>query len=149
MVVYWKMNDQLDQRDLDRILAHVPLAVDGRYQTKLEAKAGVLFLRMSGTLLQPIPDEFVARIQDLFRRNPAQRAVVDLSRCQFISSAAIGALVEFFNASSARGGQVLLLQPPDKIMKLIDLLGLTRMFLVVEDDTMAITYFDAQGRLGE
>ena len=141
------MPHQLDQHELDRMLGQVPKATDGRYQTKLDAKAGVLFLRMSGTLLQPIPDEFVARIQELFRRNPAQRAVVDLSQCQFISSAAIGALIEFFKASSARGGQVLLLQPPDKIMKLIELLGLTRLFLVVEDDAMAITYFETQGRL--
>lgn len=89
----------------------------------------------------------MARIQELFHRHPAQRAVIDLSRCQFISSPAIGALVEFFKASSAHGGQVLLLQPPEKIMKLIELLGLTRLFLVVADDAMAIAYFEAQGRL--
>ena len=63
--------------------------------------------------------------------------------------AAIGALIEFLKASSVRGGQVLLLQPPDKIMKLIELLGLTRLFLVIEDDAMAITYFETQGRLRE
>ena len=70
-MVYWARTDRLNQHDLDQILAQVPKAADGRYRTSLEAKAGVLFLRMSGTLLQPIPDEFVARIQDLFRRNPA------------------------------------------------------------------------------
>ena len=129
------------------MLASLPAMRDDRYQVLLESLNGCLFLRFTGTLLQPIPDEFIARLQDLFRRNPAQRAVVDLSKCQFISSSAIGVLMEYFKASTANGGQVLLIQPTEKIMKLIEILRLTRFFLVVEDDQMALRYFAEQGRL--
>ena len=130
------------------MFAHLtPLPLDQKYAVRLESLDNALFLRLTGTLLQPIPDEFVARLQDLFRRHPAQRAVVDLSKCAFISSSAIGVLMEYFRASTASGGQVLLIKPTDKILKLIDILGLTRFFLIVEDDAMALRYFSEQAKL--
>ena len=142
------MADSVNQAELDALIGHLgPSPNDHRYVVRLESCEGALFLRLTGTLLQPIPDEFVARLQDLFRRHPAQRAVVDLSKCTFISSSAIGVLMEYFRASTARGGQVLLIKPAEKILKLIEILGLTRFFLVVEDDAMALRYFSEQAKL--
>ena len=113
------MADSVNQAELDALIGHLgPSPNDHRYVVRLESCEGALFLRLTGTLLQPIPDEFVARLQDLFRRHPAQRAVVDLSKCTFISSSAIGVLMEYFRASTARGGQVLLiLEPPAHVVE--------------------------------
>ncbi len=142
------MADSVNQNELDALIGHLgPSPTDHRYAVRLESRDGALFLRMIGTLLQPVPDEFIARLQELFRRYPAQRAVVDLSKCAFISSSAIGVLMEYFQASTSRGGQVLLIKPTDKILKLIDILGLTRFFLIVEDDVMALHYFSEQAKL--
>ena len=64
-----------------------------------------------------------------------------------MSSSAIGTVVDFFHASTAAGGQVLLIKPPEKILKLIDILGLGSFFLIVDDDAMAISYFVAHSKL--
>ena len=141
------MSKELSQSEVDAMLGGLELPTDLRYTTHLEVTSGVLFLRLTGTLLQPIPDEFSQRIHTLFRDYPAQRAAVDLSKCVFMSSSAIGTVVDFFQASTAAGGQVLLIKPPEKILKLIDILGLGNFFLIVDDDAMAISYFLAQSKL--
>lgn len=141
------MPKELSQTEVDAMLSGVTLPPDLRYTTKVEVSHGVLFLRLTGTLLQPIPDEFSQRVHDLFRDFPGQRAVVDLSKCVFMSSSTIGTVVDFFKASASHGGQVLLIKPTEKILKLIDILGLASLFLIVEDDAMAIAYFVAQARL--
>jgi anti-sigma B factor antagonist len=141
------MTKELSQSEVDAMLGRCVLPQDLRYTTRVEVVSGVLFLRLTGTLLQPIPDEFSQRIHDIFRDYPGQRAVVDLSRCTFMSSSAIGTVVDFFHASNTTGGQVLLLKPPEKILKLIEILGLSSLFLIVEDDTMAFNYFIAQAKL--
>ncbi len=142
------MSKELSQSEVDAMLGSIALPPDLRYTTKVEVSGGVLFLRLTGTLLQPIPDEFSQRIHDIFHDYPGQRAVVDLSKCVFMSSSTIGTVVDFFKASANHGGQVLLIKPTDKILKLIDILGLASLFLIVEDDAMAIDYFVAQARLG-
>jgi anti-anti-sigma factor len=142
------MADSLSQDDLNRLVAELPRPVtDPRYSVRVDLVEGVMFLRIIGTILQPIPDEFIARLQDLFRRNQSPKSVVDLSRCAFISSSAIGVLVEYFKITSAAGGQVLLIRPTDKVLKLIEILGLMRFFLVVDDEEMAINYYQTQGKL--
>jgi anti-sigma B factor antagonist len=141
------MTKELSQSEVDAMLGRCVLPQDLRYTTRIEVVTGVLFLRLTGTLLQPIPDEFSQRIHDIFRDYPGQRAVVDLSKCTFMSSSAIGTVVDFFHASNTTGGQVLLIKPPEKILKLIEILGLSSLFLTVEDDVMAINYFIAQAKL--
>ncbi len=141
--------DSISQDDLNRLMSTMPPPVQTgeRYAVSMDITDGVLFLRLRGTILLPIPDEFIAKLQDLFRTTvKLPCTAIDLSDCSFLSSSAIGVLVEFFKASTAAGCQVLLIRPTQKILRLIELLGLTRYFLVVDDDQMAKEFFREQGK---
>lgn len=116
---------------------------DERYEMFLEQRSGLLFLMVVGKVLQPVPDEFGARLREIFSRLSEPKVVVDLSRCGYLASSAIGFLVDFFNVSTADGVRVVMLKPNDRVRAIIDLLGLTHFFTLVDNEQAAITKLNA------
>ena len=114
---------------------------DERYQMTLSLEFGMLVVVIEGTVIQPIAEEFAERIDGLFAHEPARQAVIDLTRCEYLSSSAFGVLMEFFRASNRRGGQILLINPTPRLRKLVEILGMDQFFLAVDDLNMAKNYF--------
>lgn len=116
---------------------------DERYQMFLEHRNGYLFLVVVGKVLQPVPDEFSDRIKQVFEKVPNAKVVVDLTRCDYLASAALGFLVDFFNVSTATGARVVMLKPNDRVRAIVGLLGLNQFFLLVETEQEAFDKLNA------
>lgn len=134
--------DELDQAELTRLLAESGIQIasfaDARYSMRLERKAGALWLIIDGMVMQPVPDDFIARLTALCQETERPRAIVDLRRCTYLCSSALGVLSVMFQASAAVGGRVLLLGANEKVLKMIRLVGLDGLFDIVADETAAL-----------
>lgn len=110
---------------------------DERYQMFLEHRNGFLFLVVVGRVLQPVPDEFSDRIKQVFKKVPNAKVVVDLTKCDYLASAALGFLVDFFNVSTSTGARVVMLKPNDRVRAIVGLLGLNQFFSLVNSEQEA------------
>jgi anti-anti-sigma factor len=138
-------NDELDAL-IRSANASAPPEQDGAYRVRLERRNEVLYLVIEGRVLQAVPHEFEARVEQIIDLQEAPRAVLDLTRCDYVSSSVMGFLLKVFKAAESRHGQMLMLQPNDRILKMLELVGLDQFFLTVDDDTMATAYFAEMDR---
>lgn len=138
----------LSQNDLDQLLrsAHVEVGQgDGRFSLSLELRRDCLFLAIRGKVIQPvIPDSFADTFARLVEGGAGKGVIIDLRGCDYLSSGAVGFIVQFFHAVTERGSQVIMLQPITKIRKLIEILGLNHYFLIVDDEDTAVEFYRAQ-----
>jgi anti-anti-sigma factor len=142
------VSDDLDQVDIDNLLtqlassgSRLAAAADGRYRMSLNRRAGVVWLLIEGMVMQPVPDEFTARLRQLCDTNQVGHAVVDLRRCTYLCSSALGVLAMLLQSDRNRPGKVLLLGVSDKIARMMALVGLGELFLNVPDEAAAARYW--------
>lgn len=140
--------NQLSQTDLDHLLKAATVnagAGDARYALRIDLRRGCLFLSITGKLIQPVlPDDFTDAFSRLVATESGKGVIIDLRACDYLSSGAIGYIVQFFHTATERGGQVIILNPIQKIRRLIDILGLGHYFLVVDDEDTAVAFYRAQ-----
>lgn len=96
------------------------------------AGAAVRELRVTGSLDAHAVDAFEQAITAL-RDQPRCKCILDLGELGYISSAGIGALALFLQQLRRQGGDLVLLRPTPKVLKVLDLLGFTRIFTIVQD----------------
>jgi anti-anti-sigma factor len=144
------MADDLDQGELDALLSgaiYEHTGGDSRYSMRLEDRGGAFYLVIEGMVLQPTPDEFIERIDRILGSVERRGVVIDLRSCTYLSSTVLSHLVRFFDTSLKHQSQVVLLEPKPKIRSIVELLGLTELFLMVENEEMATRFFQKQGLL--
>lgn len=149
--------DDLDQVDIDRLLeelsssgSRLAAVADARYRMSLSRRAGITWLTIEGMVMQPVPDEFTLRLRQICDSNQVGHAVVDLRRCTYLCSSALGVLALLLQTDRASPGKVLLLGASDKISRMIALVGLGDLFNRVADEQGAVRYWLSmeQGRRG-
>jgi anti-anti-sigma factor len=144
------MVEGLSQAELDRLLRQARVERhEGQtaFTLELEYRRHCLFLVIKGRILMPIiPDDFIDRFNELVERGHGHGVAIDLRGCDYLSSGAISFIVNVFHEALNRGQQVVMLRPPDKVRKLIDILGLNQFFLIVEDEDTAVAYIAEQHR---
>jgi len=69
--------------------------------------------------------------------------LLDCKNLDYIGSAGLGALIGFAKQAREKGGDVKLLNVPDRIYKIIELLGFTKVLQVHNDETAALASFTA------
>ena len=69
------------------------------------------------------------------------RIVLDLEKVRFIDSAGLGDLVAWKKRALQLGGDVRLLRPRDKVRDLFELMALTRVFRIFDDEAEAVASF--------
>ena len=69
--------------------------------------------------------------------------VLDCRELDYIGSAGLGALIGFAKLAREKGGDVKLLNVPDRIYKIIELLGFTKVLQVHKDEPAALASFGA------
>jgi anti-sigma B factor antagonist len=67
--------------------------------------------------------------------------VIDLKGLNYISSAGIGALMALTQQLRRESGDIVLLQPNEKVFKILDLLGFTKIFNVAHSENEIENYF--------
>ena len=71
-----------------------------------------------------------------------ERAIVNLEGLSYISSAGISALMGLTHRLRQRHGELILLKPSDKVLRVFRTLGFTNIFRIVEDEAEAIAALD-------
>ncbi|MEK7414755.1 MAG: STAS domain-containing protein [Planctomycetota bacterium] len=145
--------DNIDQAEIDRLMTEmassgvkIAAVTDSRYKMNLRRRAGAVWLVITGLVMQPIPHEFTDRLKALCDEEKADRAIVDLRECVYLSSSALGVLSLLLHRG---GSKVLLLGPSDKIMKMISLVGLGELVHKVDNEAEAIRWWVAEQRRRE
>src|SRR5262245_7040142 len=87
------------------------------------------------------------RLEDLGRtlsqllERGSSRIVLDLEKVRFIDSAGLGELVAWKKRTLQNGGDVRLLRPREKVREMFELVNLTRLFEIFEDEAEAVASF--------
>ncbi|HSL88046.1 MAG TPA: STAS domain-containing protein [Ignavibacteriaceae bacterium] len=71
------------------------------------------------------------------------KIVIDLTRCQFIDSTFLGALVMILKRVTERGGELKLVIPNTEAFKIMDTMGLYRVFNIYNTESEAVNSFSA------
>ncbi len=101
---------------------------------------GALILALSGYLDAHTVADFDRNTDEVIASGTS-RLVLDLQGLNYISSAGIGALMSLSQRLKKSGGDLVLLQPTDKVYKILDLLGFTKIFHLSASEDEARTLF--------
>ena len=77
-----------------------------------------------------------ADLDEALRERP-YRLVVDLTRCPFVDAAAMAMLLEAHRTTSRYGGQLVLHGCTSRVLRLLSLTGLGRVFVLTSDAQIA------------
>ncbi len=116
---------------------------DGHYALSLVDCGGMLLFRILGKVMRVFPQDFMQAAEDHAGRMQPPHLVFDLSRCEHLSSIALGELVRLLSHLKGRGGHILVLRPSPRVHGLLDVLGLDRFMHVVTDDSAARAWLTA------
>jgi anti-anti-sigma factor len=119
---------------------------EGFSLTLEQRSAGYIALVVSGKLLTPVPDSFTRRALSALRHAGSPHVVVDLSRCDYLASSALGFLVDFFHACGQANMPVVVMQPNDRVRAIIGLLGLNQFLPLADNEANALALFATKAK---
>jgi len=96
-----------------------------------------LVVEVAGFLDAHTVVEFERRMNELIG-NGARRIVLDLSKLNYISSAGIGVIMSLVQRLRHDSGDVVLMRPTQKVYKILELLGFTRIFRITASEQEAM-----------
>lgn len=94
-------------------------------------------VHISGFLDAHTVDQFEKEMDTLLEKQYV-KFIMDLSDLNYISSAGIGVLMVLLQQLRRRHGDLVLLRPSSKVYKILDLLGFTKIFNIVNDQESAV-----------
>jgi anti-sigma B factor antagonist len=97
-------------------------------------------LKVSGFLDAHTFEQLEEEINNLFSQNRF-KLIVDLASVGYISSAGAGVFIAALSESEENGGKIVLLNPTKGVLDVFDLLGLTKIFSVANDQQSAVAAF--------
>ena len=110
------------------------------FRIEREARGNVQLIRLTGSLDMYSFPRLETQINTLFQQN--QFAVLlDCRELDYVGSAGLGALIGFAKQAREKGGDVKLLNVPERIFKIIELLGFTKVLQVHNDEPAALASF--------
>jgi anti-sigma B factor antagonist len=110
------------------------------FQIDREARGNVQLVRLSGSLDMYSFPRLEAQLGTLFQQ-AQYRVVLDCRDLDYIGSAGLGALIGFAKQAREHGGDVKLLNVPERIYKIIELLGFTKVLQVHTAEESAVESF--------
>jgi anti-anti-sigma factor len=137
----------LDQGDIDALLrqfadsgARIADSGDIRYRMRLQQRGGVLWLQIDGIVMQPVPSEFTDRLKKLIDTGGIATALVDMRKCTYLCSSALGVLAMLLQGNRTVDGKVVLLGASEKIRRMMEIIGLGDYFVTVDREEDAARY---------
>ena len=110
------------------------------FQIDVRTSGSVNLIRLSGSLDMYSFPRLEAQLSTLY--NQGQYCVVlDFQELDYIGSAGLGALIGFAKQAREHGGDGKLLNVPERIYKIIELLGFTKVLQVHADEASALASF--------
>jgi anti-sigma B factor antagonist len=105
-----------------------------------ETKDGIQLVKLSGSLDMYSFPRLETQLSTLFEQGHI-RVVLDCRHLDYIGSAGLGALIGFAKQARQKGGDVKLLHVPERIYKIIELLGFTKVLHVHDTEEDAFRSF--------
>ena len=110
------------------------------FHIERETRGSAQLVRLTGSLDMYSFPRLESQIAALFQQN--QYAVVlDCRDLDYIGSAGLGALIGFAKQAREKGGDLKLLNVPERIFKIIELLGFTKVLQVHQTEDAALASF--------
>jgi anti-sigma B factor antagonist len=110
------------------------------FRIDLEPRGAVRLIRLSGSLDMYSFPRLEEQLNTLFQQGQYY-VVLDCRELDYIGSAGLGALIGFAKQAREHNGDVRLLNVPDRIYKIIELLGFTKVLRVHNTEEEAIDGF--------
>ena len=110
------------------------------FRIERESRGTVQLIRLGGSLDMYSFPRLEAQLNTLFQQGH-YCVVLDCRDLDYIGSAGLGALIGFAKQSREHGGDVKLLNVPDRIYKIIELLGFTKVLQVHNAEDSAVGSF--------
>jgi anti-sigma B factor antagonist len=110
------------------------------FRIEREARGAVQLVRLSGSLDMYSFPRLETQINTLLQHGQ-HRIVLECRDLDYIGSAGLGALIGFAKQAREHGGDLKLLNVPDRIYKIIELLGFTKVLQVHNSEDNAIGSF--------
>jgi anti-sigma B factor antagonist len=108
-----------------------------------ELRGPVQLMRLSGSLDMFSFPRLEAQLNAFFQEG-RYFVVLDCQDLDYIGSAGLGALIGFARQAREHNGDVRLLNVPDRIYRIIELLGFTRVLRVLNTEEDAVASFVAK-----
>jgi anti-sigma B factor antagonist len=110
------------------------------FRIEREARGNVQLVRLSGSLDMYSFPHLETQLSTMFQQ-AQYRVVLDCRDLDYIGSAGLGALIGFAKQAREHGGDVKLLNVPERIYKIIELLGFTKVLQVHTGEESAFESF--------
>jgi len=104
----------------------------------------VAVVKLAGFLDAHTVTDFDARMENFLDQKRTQ-VVLDIGDLNYISSAGIGAMMGLAHRLRKMEGKLILLKPSDKVFKILDTLGFTKIFQITHDESEAKKAVQAAG----
>ncbi len=137
----------LGQTEIDELLqqfansgANMAVAGDDRYTMQLQERGGVMWLAIRGVVMQSVPSEFSDRLKQVIDTGGVATALVDMRRCTYLCSSALGVLSILLHGHRTVDGKAVLLGASEKICRMMEIVGLGEEFITVADEAEAARY---------
>ena len=111
------------------------------FHIEIEAVGDVQVVRLSGSLDMYSFPRLESQLGGLFQHGQ-YRVVLDCRGLDYIGSAGLGALIGFAKQAREHRGDLRLLNVPERIFKIIELLGFTKVLLVFTNEAEAVASFN-------
>ena len=105
-----------------------------------EDKNGVAMIRVQGFLDAHTFEQLEEAIREVYDEG-CFKLVVDLAKVDYISSAGAGVFIGARSEGQENGGDVVLLNPTEGVKEVFELLGLTQIFKLADDEAAAVAAF--------
>ncbi len=105
-----------------------------------EARGEVQLIKLTGSLDMYSFPRLEAQLSALFEQGH-YRVLLDCRELDYIGSAGLGALIGFAKQARERQGDLKLLNVPERIYKIIELLGFTKVLQVHDAEEKALASF--------
>jgi anti-sigma B factor antagonist len=110
------------------------------FRIEKEARGNVQLLHLSGSLDMYSFTRLESQIISFFQQGQ-YCIVLNCRDLDYIGSAGLGALIGFAKQAREHGGDVKLLSVPDRILKIVELLGFTKVLEVHNTEQSAVGNF--------
>jgi anti-anti-sigma factor len=113
------------------------------FQIEKESRDPVQIIRLTGSLDMHSFPRLETQLNALFDQGQYY-VVLDCHRLDYVGSAGLGALISLAKRAREHNGDVHLLSVPDRIYKIIELLGFTKVLEVYDTEEAALSGFQTK-----
>jgi anti-sigma B factor antagonist len=110
------------------------------FRIERDTRGDIQVVRLTGSLDMYSFPRLETQISTIFQEN-LYSVLLDCRDLDYIGSAGLGALIGFAKQARVKGGDVKLLNVPERIFKIIELLGFTKVLQVHRDEASALASF--------